>query len=139
MPLCVDASVAVKWFVPEEGQSEALVLWQRYADGERIVVPDVFFVEVANGFEHHAQAGNLTEEELRQAAELLAALQVESRSTQGLVSAALRLADELRLTVYDAMYAAVAQEHEAELWTADEGLHQRARKLLPTAQLLTWG
>ena len=138
MALCVDASVALKWFVPEAGQAEALALRERYADGERLVVPDLFFVEVANGLRHHARTGNLTEEELEQAAELLSALEVDSRSTQHLVTAAVRLAGQLQLTVYDAMYVAVAQEQQAELWTADMTLHSRAREVLPAAHLLSW-
>jgi predicted nucleic acid-binding protein len=138
MPLCLDASVAVKWFVPEQGQAEALGLWERYAAGEQIVEPDLFFVEVANGLRHHGQAGNLTENELAQAVELLQSLQVESRPAQELVAEALRLAGELALTVWDAMYVAVVREQQAELWTADETLYGRSRGVVEESHLLTW-
>ncbi len=138
MTLCVDASVAVKWFVPEEGRAEALALWQRLVDGEQIVEPDLFFVEVANGLRHHAQGGDLTEKELGQAAELLVGLPVETWPARELVRAALRLAGDLKLTVWDAMYVAVAHERQAELWTADEALYRRAREAVPGVHLLTW-
>jgi predicted nucleic acid-binding protein len=48
----LDASVAVKWFLPASGEplrNEALGLMRRYANGEiRFVVPDLFRAETAN-------------------------------------------------------------------------------------------
>ncbi len=45
MILVIDASVALKWFVDEEGSPEAAVLLGR---GDSLIAPDLIMPEVAN-------------------------------------------------------------------------------------------
>ena len=48
----VDASVAVKIFVPEALSAQAQVVFARFAseEGAELIVPDFFFIECANVF-----------------------------------------------------------------------------------------
>ena len=45
-PLIIDASIAIKWVVKEDGTSEALVLRQK----AKLIAPDLLVAECANIF-----------------------------------------------------------------------------------------
>lgn len=45
----LDASVIIKWFTKEEKKEKALVLREKYANGEiEILVPDLILYEISN-------------------------------------------------------------------------------------------
>lgn len=130
MPLCIDASVAVKWFCPEEGKDEALVLLRRYEDGERLVEPDSFFIEVVSGLVHHMRKGNITADEMDEAVQCLAEFDIDAVSARDVMASAGGHALDLSLTAWDAVYLAVAEAEVAEFWTAD-GDFKNAAQALP--------
>jgi predicted nucleic acid-binding protein len=120
MALCVDASIGVKWFVPEEGQQEALALLAECnCTAQELVIPDLFFVEVANGLCHHFLSGDLTESELQEAGQELAGLAARAVPAADVIASAVELAGRYSLTTWDAIYLAVAESEAATLWTAD--------------------
>ena len=132
MTVVVDASVALKWVLEEEGTEEALALWDRWqADGERVVAPPVFRAEVANTLRQVVRRGMATTQE---AADLLEALlevvAVEEPPT--LYGRSLQMAHDFDLgAVYDALYLALAESENCEVWTADRRLARAVDERFP--------
>ncbi len=57
----VDASVAVKWLVPEEGRPEAKALLD---GGELLAAPELIVAEVASGIARKARLGQIPRDSL---------------------------------------------------------------------------
>jgi predicted nucleic acid-binding protein len=116
--IVVDASVVIKWFHEEEGTKAAEKLQQQIAKGElRAIVPPLLFYEVANVLTVKADS------EIEQVVETLKVLenlpfQVVEVSPM-VLEEAIRLAHQNHISVYDAIYVALAILSEARLVTAD--------------------
>lgn len=126
----VDASVAVKLFVPEALSSEADAVFTRFAqeNSAELVVPDLFFIECANVFwkwvRRTAYSAKAAQEHLRD----LTGLGLTAIPTQILADAALDIALKYRVTAYDACYLAAAAQLTFPLITADEKLAKQLAK-----------
>ncbi|HUE88681.1 MAG TPA: type II toxin-antitoxin system VapC family toxin [Vicinamibacterales bacterium] len=119
----VDASVVIKWFVPEV-QSEAA---RRWLDARhQLIAPDLLFPEVGNTVWKKTRRGELTTAQGRRLARDLSDIAVEVVPTRGLLADAHELAQHTGLTVYDAMYVALAVRLETQVVTADERLRRTA-------------
>ena len=129
--MCVDASVSVKWLLPEPNTGKALALLNAaVASGEDIIAPVLLHMEVANA---------LRKQMVRQGLSLFGALAlfqrflqfpVDLRSPPGLTEEALRLAATYNLpAVYDAHYLALAQHYGCLRWTDDQRLVALASQL----------
>ncbi len=130
----VDASVAIKWFHEEKDTSQASLLQEQIARGEvRAIVPPLLFYEVANVLT--VKAGSETEKVVSacKVLENLPFQVVEVIHT--ILEEAIRIAHQHHLSVYDAIYVALAILSEATLVTADEKLAQIIGS--PTIQLLS--
>lgn len=120
MTVVVDASIALKWVVPQEHTEEALALrdrWQR--DSERIIAPPLFRAEVTNVVRQYVRRGNLR---LIEAPEILDVLlsSVASVEPEGLYTRALSITNDHGLgAVYDSIYLALAEFEDCDMWTAD--------------------
>lgn len=127
MPV-VDASVALKWFIEEPDSSEAIALRDGHTLRQSILVaPDLLIYEVANALLHNAR---FSESETARSIQALYNLQIELVApTEELTLAAIRLATRHKLTFYDALYVAVAQQVGTELITADRHLLHRVSPL----------
>lgn len=120
----VDASVVIKWFVPEV-HSEAARRWLE--SSHDYLAPDLMFPEAGNAMWKKVRRGELTPDEaLRLAADISAAA-VEAISMRGLLPDAEALALSTGMTVYDAMYVALAVRLETQAITADDQLLRIAR------------
>jgi predicted nucleic acid-binding protein len=115
----VDASVVVKWFVPEIHSEAARRL---LAAAHQYLSPDLLFPEVGNAIWKKVRRGELTAEEGQRLAADISTIAVETVSTLGLMIDAHALAITTGLTVYDAMYLALAVRLKTELITADDKL-----------------
>lgn len=119
--VCVDASFAAKWLIPEPDQPEALArLRQWQARRVTLVGPPHLFSEITAVISAAAYRGALTAVSARSALVLFARFEIELRTYPDLYNDAL----ELTLTVgtrrsYDAEYIALAHHLGCELWTAD--------------------
>jgi predicted nucleic acid-binding protein len=117
--LIVDASVAVKWGVAEEGHAEAIAL---AAMDHEFLVPDLVFVEVGNALWKKAIRGEISRQqavvvasEIRIAfSSLLPAVELAER--------ALSIAMELNHPIYDCVYLAAAEEYQGIVVTSDSRL-----------------
>lgn len=126
----VDASVGVKLFLEEEGSREAERLFSLLG-GESahvLAVPELFFIECAHVFRSRVHRRLMSAGAAREAFAILRSLPLRAVSSADLVPAALDLALANALSVYDAIYAVLAQRLGAPLVTADGRLRQTLRK-----------
>jgi predicted nucleic acid-binding protein len=115
----VDASVGVKWFLPEPGAAEAARLQD---PAHELHVPAFFDVEVANIFWKAIRQGRLTRAEADVRMSRLAGLAVPRHPDARLVATAFDIAHTADRTVYDSLYVALTADLGAVLVTADDRL-----------------
>jgi predicted nucleic acid-binding protein len=111
----IDASIAVKWVVEEEGSPEALTLLRR----AKLVAPELLVAECANILWKKVQRDELSKAEALLAARLLEAAEIELSPTLSLLEAATRIAIELDHPAYDCLYLALAIVRGCRFVTAD--------------------
>lgn len=111
----IDASIAVKWVIEEDGTANALALRGR----TKLIAPELLVAECANIFWKKAQRGELTKDEALFAARLVQASDVELLPTRALLEPATRIAIELDHPAYDCLYIALAVERDCRFVTAD--------------------
>ena len=117
IPLIVDASVAVKWLIQEEGSAPALALRQ---PGTRLIAPDLLMVECANILWKKVRLGELSPEEAGLAARLVCAVDMELVPTRHLADRVVDLTIALDHPAYDRLYLAVALDRDGRFVTADQ-------------------
>lgn len=115
----IDASVVIKWFVPEIHSEAARRLLTQSHD---FVAPDLLFAEAANTIWKKAQRRELTPEAARQLVADIGRIAVDTIPSRALVEDAHALAISTRCTVYDALYVALAARLDSSLVTADRRL-----------------
>ena len=135
----VDSSVLVKWFVPEPDSTLAIALRQAHIDGRiRIAVPDLALLEVANALRYKFSAAD--EATVRGSVRSLTQLGVRVvASSPELVASAVGVAYASNITVYDALFVALARDMGFELVTADLDLERRTRGIHSVRLLADWG
>jgi predicted nucleic acid-binding protein len=118
----VDASVALKWVIDEEGSEAAGEL-----AGEPLSAPGLLLAECANVLWVKAQRKEISPQEVFERLDLLRSAPVLLVPVQDLVEDATRLAIELEHPVYDCLYLALAMRQDARLVTADRRLARAVR------------
>ena len=116
MSLVVDASVAIKWLLPEAYSDECLALLDR---DESIVVPDFLFAQVGAGLAKRVRTGDLKPAWTEQAMTSLLRLPLIRVATTELALEAVGLAAYGKRPFHDAAYLALAVREGAPLITAD--------------------
>lgn len=136
MDYVVDASVIVKWFVPEEESDKAGELRDLAARGQiSLHAPGYAVVEVANALALHPFV-RLSEEEITDAilaSEKMVALVDLTREEW---RNAIILAREIPISVYDSAYLAVSLSMDLKFVTADSKLVERLSNKLRSRVLL---
>lgn len=122
--LVIDASVALKWVVEEEGTAQALSLRHSAA---RLLAPDLLMVECANVLWKKVIRSELPADHARLAARLLQGSEVELLATRHLVERTLALATLLNHAAHDCLYLALAEEQDCRFVTADRRFAERTR------------
>lgn len=118
MSVCVvDASVGVKWFVPEAHWDTALRLQD---PAYELHIPAFFDIEIANIVWKKLRRGELTRSEADTILGQLSSLPVTRHQDGPLIGAAFDLADRAQRTVYDCLYLALAVNLGGRVVTADE-------------------
>ena len=124
--LVLDASVAVKWFVVEEGRPKARNILKDLQLGlTKVYVPQIFFFEIANVFSFHV---GIFEDDLNEHLETLFSLGIKSElTTKEFIATSLEAAKKFKITSYDAAYVALAQLLNVDLITADKKLKDKVK------------
>jgi predicted nucleic acid-binding protein len=120
LSLVVDASIAIKWVVPEADTKEALALRQT-----RLFAPDLLIPECANILWKKVRRNELMPAEALFAARLIERADIELQPMRSLMEPAARLAMALDHPAYDCIYLALAQALESEFITADQAFYQK--------------
>jgi predicted nucleic acid-binding protein len=111
---------------PKETQAwELLDGWTQ--DGTPVYSPTLLMYELTNVLYRYQRAGYLSLATTGLVLEAASELPLRLESHASLTGAALRIAANLGLpATYDAFYLALAERHDAELWTADTRLERQA-------------
>lgn len=134
--IIIDASVAVKWLLPEPGDLAAQQLL-----GERLLGPSLIRVEVAAALARKARSKQIQPQDAEAAADLW--LQAIADGVIALVSdetdlpRAFRLALALNHPLQDCLYLALAERLDAPLITADEKFVAKVRSSHPRVRMLS--
>ena len=124
----IDASVAVKWYIPEAKSKEAVKYLDLYERNRAtLLAPDLIIAELGNVLLKKIKAKELLAEDAAEIAALFTKhCPLELVKAKGLLTAALELAGNLELTVYDSLYLSLALLTETSLVTADRQLKKAA-------------
>jgi predicted nucleic acid-binding protein len=136
--LVLDASVAIKWYIPETLAAEA----RRFlSPGFRMHVPSFFAAECGNTiWKKVAQRRELDRDRGREILEELLAYPMQVHEAEGLIIPAYQLAHGVgnpKLAVHDFVYLALAVALDCRLVTADR-LFYDAIQPTPLASRLLW-
>lgn len=115
--MIVDATVAVKWVVFEDGSEQALELL-----GRNLAAPAIWLAEASNALRTKCARGELSEDEASEFALDLADAPVTSLALKDLLPMAMRMALDLNHAIYDCFYLAAALRTDTKLVTADRRL-----------------
>jgi predicted nucleic acid-binding protein len=119
----VDASVIIKLLTPEAGSEEAERLLERHRTGELLLLaPEFVLLEASNVMRYKRK----TSAEISVYVQTLYDLELHlEHLSEVLLERAASLALERDMSVYDALYAALAEAAGAPLVTADQELAQK--------------
>ena len=118
----VDASLVIKWFVPEVDSDAA----RRWLDASHdYVAPDLLFPETGNTVWKKVRRGELSPDDGQQLATDLSVIGVEAVSMRGLLPDAHALALRTGISAYDATYLALAVRLETQVITGDDRFARR--------------
>lgn len=125
MTIVIDASVAVKWILPEAGSPAAAALREQDTD---LTAPSLVAAEIGNAIWKAVQQGALDRSDGLAGIETALIWFQSVIPIEELRVRALALAIELRHPIYDCFYLALAERENAPLVTADEAMIAAARK-----------
>jgi len=137
MTVVVDASVAIKWVVPEEDSVQALQLRSRWLDNrETLIAPGLFAAEVTNVLYQKVRRGSLNIALAQDAADtLLPAIALADDTSSS--RRALEMSASLGVgATYDCMYLTLAESEDCEFWTADRRFVRMAQSSFPRVRWL---
>ncbi len=115
----VDASVLVKWFMEEEDRDRALGLRELHTSGRSaLFVTELTFLEIINAIRYAPKA---KEEDGAEALHVLENLHLQVKPSDfTLLRKANAIAWAYKITIYDALYVALAEQLGYPLITSDE-------------------
>ena len=115
MTVIVDASVAPKWVLTEDGTDRARALITQ----SPLAAPDLLWIECTNVLWVKARRGQITAQDARAACAAIAGTPIRVVRAEPLVADALDIALELKHAAYDCLYLAAALAERCVLVTAD--------------------
>lgn len=132
MRLVVDASVAVKWLVPEADSEQARRVYSDWKQGlVQLLAPSLLVAEVANVLWKKAKTNELHSAHAAGLFRDFKLLNLSLVPIEGLVLHALDFSFIYKHPVYDCIYVALALRERCPLLTADEELFSKISKPVP--------
>jgi predicted nucleic acid-binding protein len=136
MMYVLDASVALKTVLSEPDSPAAIKIRDEYRKQlHELIAPDTFVVEVAHALTR-AERKNIIQ--LGEAQKLLTEVMTDRPILHPhlpLISRGVELSSQLRIGIYDCLYAALAEREGCELLTADERLVTTMSPVIPVVPL----
>jgi predicted nucleic acid-binding protein len=131
--VCVDASLVVAWYLPEEFSDRAFELKERWAgEGKELVAPVMLASEVPSALRQAVYRGRIFPGEGDEAFETFLDSPIRIVQPENLLSRAWEIAKAVNAPrLYDAFYIALADIEGCELWTADRRLTNLVRSRFP--------
>ncbi len=140
MRLILDASVAVKWFVPEVLSREARVLLAQLQSGDlELCAPESIVAEFGHALRRHAIARRLEAQQCQGFVRDFLYLNIERTAIGPLAEVAMGLATSHMGTFYDALYLALALREDLRVLTADDRMVNAFARLERTVSLASPG
>jgi len=125
----VDASVAVKWLLPENHHAESLALLRAYVDGRtQLIAPPLLAHEVALVIARRFERKDLTMAGAQRAFDVFRTYRPALVDQPELSRDALELALRYHLGLGDCVYIALALRYRCNLVTADARLVRAAAR-----------
>ncbi len=125
MTLVTDASVVVKWVLPEPGSEEAAAL---LVGGEELIAPELLLAEVANTLWLKVRRNEMLRRDALEAQRRIGEQVVRLFSWVPLLPRAFDLACRIDHPVSGFVYLALAEQHDAVVVTADRQLVDAAAR-----------
>ena len=122
MTIIVDASVALKWVIEEDGSDAARALISR----DDLAAPDLLFIECANVLCAKARRSDIAQADALAALAAIEATPIRSIPSRRHAATAQAIAFELAQTAYDSLYLATALAERAIFITADKAFARAA-------------
>ena len=123
MNLVIDASVLIKFYVPEILSDKAEELLNRVAQGDvMLLAPDLIYPEVGNILWKKQRMKELTRPEVEEITDAIVSLPLNIEASKLLLPLAIDIGIAYRITVYDALYISMARVYETKMITADRKL-----------------
>ncbi|MFW6195685.1 MAG: type II toxin-antitoxin system VapC family toxin [Chloroflexota bacterium] len=122
--VCVDASLVLPLFIPEQLSAQARALWRGWVSRtvDR-VAPPLLQAEVTSVVRQAVYRGRLQPDEGEAAFQMFCALRIQILESRDLHRQAWQLARRFQQPrAYDAFYLAAAREAGCDLWTGDRRL-----------------
>ena len=130
----IDASVAVKWFLPEEDSDAARAILR---SGHDLLAPDLLYAEVGSVLNKRSKRGEFDQADGLNMLRSLVELRIVVRPHQPLAEAAWAICTRYGQSFYDSLYLALALGSEARFVTADKRFFN-ALKDTPLAPHMAW-
>jgi predicted nucleic acid-binding protein len=129
MTVILDASVTLAWVFGDETSPAVRQVFESVAE-HGAVVPNLWWLEVANSLTMAVRRKRVDRDFRDAALRDLAILDLttDPQTATQAWSATLALADQHRLTVYDAVYLELAARRRLPLATLDQDLREAAKK-----------
>ena len=118
----LDASIIVKWFSKENDSDKAIKLREEHlSDETQIIIADYTILEVINSLRYKEN----DKSKLKEAEDIIYQVQPTIQNINKLlVDKAIDISYKHKITIYDAIYVALAQMHGCFLITADKELYK---------------
>jgi predicted nucleic acid-binding protein len=135
----VDASVVVKWFLPESDTAAADSLLETFLNNEAdLIVPDVLLLEVASSlWKRVVFPKELSANEATLVYRDLLTMPLSLIASETLAEPAFQLAMKHKHPVYDALYCTLALDRHCDFVTADQTLVNKFRGDFPFVRHLS--
>ena len=123
MNLVIDASVLIKFYVPEILSDRAEQLLGKVGNKDiNLLAPDLIYPEAGNILWKKQRLKELTPSEVEEITDAILSLPLKIEASESLLPLAVDIAIAYGITVYDALYLSLARVYEITLITADRKL-----------------
>lgn len=132
MTVCIDASVIIRWLVPQQSDASVYELVDGWIEeGEDLLGPTLLFSEVISVLRLQAHKGTMDPEDVNRIVSLFLRLGIKPIDNATLHRRAFEMATEFgHSRSYDANYLAAAEQERCDFWTADGPLYNSVRRKL---------